>query len=207
MCDSRGAESGSVRIAFRPASNPANRPRARASWHGGFRLGYLEAPFDTGTLALSPGIGGTYETVLVMQRLAVQGAGDARTRLAAENIVRGVPARAWGLEAVAICRWVKRHMRYTRDGLTAETLRSVERMLEEIEKHGKTLADCDDAAILIAALLLTLGHAPAFQVLGRGSVPHHVNVLDRTTGMELDPTGEPSGTFAFRQVFPVVGGD
>jgi hypothetical protein len=154
-------------------------------------------------MPLSDGLAGTEETVAVMQRLALQGAALPRVREQAERIIRGLPARDWGAEARCLAAWVKRHMRYTRDGLTIETIKTVPRMLDDIEKYGAALLDCDDAAVLLGSLLLTIGHAPAYQLLGRGEIPHHVNVLDRTSGMELDPTGEPRGVFRFRRVYPL----
>lgn len=166
-------------------------------------MGYIEAPFDTQVVPLSAGLTGTAETISVMQRLALQGAASPSVREQAERIIIRRPARNWAAESRAIEAWVQNHIRYTRDGLQVETVKSPERMLREIHSQGLTLADCDDASVLISSLLLTVGHAPAFQVLGRGEVPHHVNVIDRTANVELDATGEPLGEFGFRRVYSV----
>lgn len=164
---------------------------------------YLEEPLETDVSALPEGLAGTEETVLVMCRLAVQGSMIPATRQAAESAIRPVPQRDMAGESRAVERWVRDHLRYTRDGLEVETLKTPALMLAEIARFGKAAGDCDDASILTASLLLSLGHAPAFQVLGRDSVPHHVNVIDRTTGLELDPTGEPRGRWAYRRAFNV----
>ncbi len=166
-------------------------------------MGYVEAAFDTQVFPLSNGLQGTAETVAVMQRLALQGSATPQVREAAEKIIIRRAARDWKAEARAIEAWVQNHIRYTRDGLLVETLKSPQRMLRDIASQGLTLADCDDASILTAALLLSIGHAPAFQILGRNETPHHVNVLDKTSGLELDSTGEPTGTFNYRRVYNV----
>lgn len=166
---------------------------------------YVNEPFKDQVLPLSDGLAGTWETVAVMGRLAQHGAGRCDTRNLAEKILRssGVAARDWPAESRALTAWVRNHIRYTRDGLTVETLKTCDRMLDDVARHGFTMADCDDAAVLLAALLLCVGHAPAFQVLGRNETPHHVNVVDKSTGLELDPTGEPRGAWGFREVFDV----
>lgn len=166
-------------------------------------MAYIEDHYTTGVMPLSDGMAGTRETVMVMQRLALQGATQPRTREQVERIIRRAPARDLVAEARAVEAWVRNHMRYTRDGLTAETVKTVDRMLNDIEKHGKALLDCDDASVLTAALLLSAGHQPAYQLLGRGSVPHHVNVIDCSAGLELDSTGEPRGQFNFRKRYPI----
>lgn len=154
---------------------------------------------------LSDGLAGTRETVAVMQRLAVAGASRPDTRNLTEKALRaaGVAQRDRAAESRALAAWVRNHLHYIPDGLTVETLRTVERMAADIAQTGRTFGDCDDASILLAAMLMTIGHAPAFQVLGRGETPHHVNVIDKSTGLELDPTGEPRGPWGFREVFDV----
>jgi hypothetical protein len=177
-----------------------SRPREGAALYANAKLG-------TQLIALSDGVAGTRETVMLMQQVANADSATPEVRRTAEKIVFGVSDRDWAGESRAIERWVKAHMRYTRDGLRVETLKTPLRMLREISTDDRSCMDCDDAATLIAALLLSVGHAPAFEVLGRGAVPHHVRVLDRSTDLILDPTvGEvsPGGQFGFREVFDVV---
>ena len=154
-------------------------------------------------MGVSPGMTGILETVQVMQRLARQGAATPAVREAAEHIVRSVPARDLQAEARAVESWIRVHLRYTRDGLDVETLKTPERMLAEIASQGKTIGDCDDAAVLGAALLLALGHAPQFTLLGKGEFPHHVVVEDLSSGRLLDPTAEPRGPWGYRRSFHV----
>jgi hypothetical protein len=170
---------------------------------GLFLMGYIEDPLGTGTEQMEPGYGGTLSTVVVMQRVATQATLDPEIRKLAEDIVRPLAQRDWKAEARAIEAWVRRGLRYTRDGLNVETLKTPRSLSDEFKAHGKFTGDCDDASMLVAALLLAVGHRPSFLLLGRKDVPHHVCVLDRTTGLTLDPTGEPRGPFGFRRAFDV----
>lgn len=167
-------------------------------------MGVIEDRLGTSVEPLEAGMAGVDQTVLAMIRLATQGGALPAVRMLAERIVRRTPARDWRGETAAVRAWVARHLRYTRDGLQVETLKTPEHMLEEIRRTGKFLGDCDDASILAAALLLSIGHQPAFLLLGRGNVPHHVAVFDRTVGQVVDPTGEPRGPYSFRRTYDVI---
>jgi hypothetical protein len=152
---------------------------------------------------LADGLAGVDQTVLYMTRFAINGSQTPSIRMTAEGIVRGTPQRDFPGESRAIERWVRDRLRFTRDGLKVETLKTPQRMIQEIAAHGKFIGDCDDASILVATLLLAVGHAPSFQVLGRGSTPHHVNVLDRTTGLVVDASANPTGAFGYRKLYEV----
>jgi len=166
---------------------------------GDYRREYL------GTLSwLPPGLPGTDVTVERMGELARSGARLPALRLIVEDIVRKLPARDWTAEALAVEDWIRRRLRFTRDGLNVETLKTVPKMLADLARTGRLVGDCDDASILGAAMLLSLGHPVSFQVLGRGKKPHHVNVLDTLSGRTVDPTGEPSGFFGFRKLYKVA---
>jgi hypothetical protein len=143
------------------------------------------------------------QTVSFMVRNALAGSSVPQLRAAAEEAVRGAPARRWDAEARAVEQWIRKRLRYTRDGFNVETLKTIPRMLRELARTRVIIGDCDDASTLAAAMLLAVGHQPALQILGRGKTPHHVNVLDTTSGVVVDPTGEPTGVFGYRRVYPV----
>jgi hypothetical protein len=166
-------------------------------------MGYVEENHSEQVLPMAGGEPGVFQTVSYMRGFALAGASTPEVRAAAEEAVRPSAARDWPAEARAIEAWVRAHLRYTRDGLKVETLKTPQRALAEVRQYGRYLGDCDDASMLVAAMLLAVGHRPAFQVLGRGNVPHHVNVLDLTSKLILDPTGEPAGLFGYRRVYPV----
>jgi len=172
---------------------------------GGFFLGYIEDTDKAEVIPLAGGEAGIWQTISHMRGFAVSASADPNIRQAAESALVGIASRDWPAEARAIERWVRARLHYVRDGLNIETLKSPQRMLAEIRSAGLAVGDCDDASMLAAALLLAVGHRPAFQVLGRGKVPHHVNVLDTTGGTVVDPTGEPSGSFGYRKVYAVAG--
>lgn len=166
-------------------------------------MGYIEESENAVVLPLAGGEPGTQQTVSFMIRNALDGASLPQVRALAESAVKGAPERDLAAEAQRIEKWVKGHLRYTRDGLNVEMLKTVPRILGEIQSQGYFMGDCDDASTLSAALLLSLGHQVGFQVLGRGNVPHHVNVYDASAGVQVDPTGEPTGNFGYRRVYPV----
>ena len=166
-------------------------------------MGYIEEAEGAVVLPMAGGNDGVLQTISFMTRNALEGAAHPALRAAAEEAVRGAPARRWDAEAQAVERWIRRRLRYTRDGFNVETLKTVPRMLAELQSTGVIMGDCDDASTLAAAMLLAVGHQVGFQVLGRGNVPHHVNVLDTTSGVSVDPTGEPTGAFGYRRVYPV----
>jgi len=166
-------------------------------------MGYIEDNDRAQVLPMAGGESGIMQTISFMKTFALGASADPLVREAAEEVIRNVQQRAYGMEARMVESWIRKRLRYTRDGLNVETIKAPRRMLEELKKNGVMIGDCDDASTLAAALLLSLGHRPAFQVLGRGEVPHHVNVLDVTSGVVVDPTGEPRGSFGYRKVYLV----
>lgn len=83
-------------------------------------------------------------------------------------IVSAVPNKQYAAEAKAIQEWVRSNIRYTRDVNGVETLQVPEKTLEY--GHG----DCDDHAMLIAALLESIGHPTRFRAISVGRNFSHV---------------------------------
>jgi Transglutaminase-like superfamily len=100
------------------------------------------------------GLEGARTTAAHIGRLIRDGAGDFYVRQKAIDILmeRGVPAKDYLGEIDALFRWVQRHVRYTKDPFRIEVLHSARRMLEL--KAG----DCDDMAIVLGALIKSVGH-------------------------------------------------
>ena len=63
-------------------------------------------------------------------------------------------------EIKALFEWVQRNIRYTKDPFRVEVLHSPRRMLE------LRAGDCDDMAILLGAMLLSVGHPVRLVVTG-----------------------------------------
>lgn len=110
---------------------------------------------DVGTLALSdPGI---TQTVAAMLAVIQASALDA-------DVVS--KARQLG-EPQAIYSFQRRSVRFERDPVGVELLRTPAYMLDSIERRGTIGADCDDQAMLTCALLAVQGRRPVLIVVGR----------------------------------------
>jgi transglutaminase-like putative cysteine protease len=102
------------------------------------------------------GFAGTRFTIDKMRQLARNGKVDPVVIKTARLIVRNSPEKDYETEAEAIYNYVRRNVRYTRDPQAVELVQSPRVTLRE--GHG----DCDDIAILIAALAEAVGMQAAF---------------------------------------------
>lgn len=93
-----------------------------------------------------------------MQKLAKSGARDEGIRARALDLEPGGPAQ--------IRQWLNRRFHFVPDPQGVEFIKSPGVMLQEIELHGRTEGDCDDAAILGAAIALASGYPVRWVVLG-----------------------------------------
>lgn len=116
-------------------------------------------------MTLSGGFDGTDQTVAIMSKLTMGqwGARSPKIRGLAINILNaaGVAGKDYEGELVAIHNWVRDNIRYTRDVQGQETLCPP----EEIAFNSKA-GDCDDMAMLDAALLASIGFSTRFKVIG-----------------------------------------
>lgn len=123
----------------------------------------------------------------------------------ARRIVAQVPARDEVAQAYAIRVWADRHFHFVKDPLGVEMLEMPSYQLDKIEAQGFIQGDCDDAATVTAALLLSVGIPCKFEAVAFGSAtaPYaHVFTmaypLDARTGTrrpaEMDITRPPSIT-------------
>ena len=83
---------------------------------------------------------GTAQTIALMRRLVDEALADPQFVRQAIEIVRAVPAYDDFAEAETLYRWVKRHIRFTKDPVTKEKLYPPQELL----KIGA--GDCDDIA-------------------------------------------------------------
>jgi hypothetical protein len=159
---------------------------------------------------LAPGRRGTAETVAVMADLATGrwGAQSAAMRDLALRIVTdaGIDAKDARGEVDAIHAWVQQAIRYTRDPIGQERVQTPEHTAF-VARSG----DCDDFAVLEAALLGALGHRTRFVTVGfTPSYFSHVytEVEVRGTWLPLDaivdhPPGWEVADAALRTTWPV----
>jgi hypothetical protein len=119
-----------------------------------------------------------------MQSLAHQAAGDPAVQRLARLIVlqAGVPSHYYVDEAKAIGNFVQAQVRYSRDPEGYEQLQTPERIIGDLQ-DGLAQGDCDDMSLLIAGLLLSIGHQPFFRMVryggnGDGDPYAHIYVVD-----------------------------
>lgn len=112
------------------------------------------------------GVFANLKTVEIMQRVAHERKSHPLVRQLALLILEDakVPSQHYIDEAKAIGRFIQKKVRYVRDIEGVETLHDPLTMIDQIKK-GVAQGDCDDMALLIATLLLSVGHEPYFTIV------------------------------------------
>ncbi|MHB8674561.1 MAG: transglutaminase-like domain-containing protein [Candidatus Limnocylindrales bacterium] len=110
--------------------------------------------------ALPEGAAGIRATLKAMARAARAAETDITIRNLAESIIGVIPGRDYAGELAAIQSWVMHNIRYTRDPVNTETLKTPAALLESPQ------GDCDDQATLVAALVMTIGFPARFVAIG-----------------------------------------
>jgi hypothetical protein len=119
-----------------------------------------------------------------MARLAHQGKTDPKVIELTRTICKGIQTGDHASEAIAVHLWVRSNVRYMRDILGVEFLNWARGTLESAN------GDCDDMAILTAAMLMSSGAQCSFCLAAfHGSTPSHVFTVVHTPfgGIALDP--------------------
>jgi len=116
---------------------------------------------------LPGGDAGTRAIVGHMKRLVREGKVSPLVRDLALSITRGIPGRVGVAQAVAIRNWLAINVDFTRDPSGAELLYTPERLVRILTERGPPLRiDCDDVAVLAAALGASVGLRSRFQLVG-----------------------------------------
>lgn len=115
---------------------------------------------------ISDGFFGNISTLKEMSKVARLRAGHPVIRELAKRIVlyENIPSHYHLNEAVALGRFVQEKVKYLRDAYGIEQLHDPLYLVEQIE-HGIAQADCDDQALLLATLLLSVGIKPYFRAI------------------------------------------
>jgi hypothetical protein len=121
--------------------------------------------------SVGSGIVGNYNTIEIMKRVARD---RSRSPLIRELTLRvldgyGIKSQNYLDEARVIGDYVQKKVRYVRDINNVETLHDPLTLIDQI-KRNQAHGDCDDMALLIATMLLSIGHQPCFTI-----VKYHTN--------------------------------
>lgn len=123
---------------------------------------------------IGPGLAGTYDTVRMMQQIVRQSLALPLVRHTASSVVTGLNGRNTVAQAQAIRGWVDHHTVFLRDPRGTELLHTPLWLLREIGRQGFGQVDCDDVAMLAAALGMAIGLRARFALVGRGHGFEHV---------------------------------
>jgi hypothetical protein len=140
--------------------------------------------------SLPPGKWGNYETVDVMKRVAQERKSHPLVRELALRILEHAKVKSHNYidEAMAIGQYVKDKVRYVRDIQGVEQLHDPLTLIDQL-KRNQAHGDCDDMSLLIATLLLSIGHKPFYRIVrykeGSGSYQHiYVVVYEKNYGQD-----------------------
>lgn len=154
---------------------------------------------------MQPGEPGAWQTLDLMRQLTRQGFTSPAIRGLALKLTNkgfgapgGLASKDFTGEARRLFTFVRDQIRYVKDPDGAEFLHTPEWVL----KIGA--GDCDDKAILLAALLLSIGHTPRFiAVAFEPDNFSHVWVQDYLNGKWVDL--EATELLPFGQSIPLAG--
>ena len=134
-----------------------------------FRQSVLGRPnaFNVNQIDQSNGKKGNLETVDIMQRMARSRAGHPEIREMALDILDGynTDSHDYINEAKAIGHFVQQKVKYVRDVNGIEQLHDPLLMVQMIRNGATVRGDCDDMALLVATLLLAIGHNPKVRMV------------------------------------------
>lgn len=138
---------------------------------------------ETAEQNLGSGAVANLKTVEIMKQVARERSRHPVVRVLAHQILTyyNILDHHYIDEAKAITQYVKNKVRYVRDIRGVETLTDPLTLIDQI-KRGAAQGDCDDISLLIATLLLSIGHLPFFRIVkyrGRSGPFNHIYVVVR----------------------------
>lgn len=110
--------------------------------------------------SIPDGIAGIKATLAVMVRYAQQSRYDFAVRNQALKLVAALPSKNYMAEVEAIHKYVRDDVRYVKDIDGVETVATPTQTMLMMQ------GDCDDKALLAAALLMAIGHQVRFVAVG-----------------------------------------
>lgn len=127
---------------------------------------------------------GNEATVRFLIKLARKRSSHPVIRQLAIGIIRqaGTKSMSYIDEARAIGQWVQKNVPYVKDITNVETVHDPLTMIDKWKRNTLGV-DCDDHAVLIATLLLSIGHRPVYRIVKyRADSPsyNHIYVYEIT---------------------------
>lgn len=116
-----------------------------------------------------------------MRRVAHQRKGHPIVRELALSILhhKNIDSHNYASEALAIGQYVLNKVRYVRDVAGMEQLHDPLTLIDQLQR-GTAQGDCDDMSLLVATLLLSVGHKPRFRIVryrGQSGPYQHIYVV------------------------------
>ncbi len=104
-----------------------------------------------------------------------------------------VPSNAFIEESRAIGEYIKDRVRYVRDPDGVEYLQDPVQMILDLKSPtGMPHGDCDDMALLVATMLLSIGHYPKFKAIRYSEEDknyNHIYVVDHDSNLDFKTQG------------------
>lgn len=120
----------------------------------------------TRSAVLLAGDPGVHQTLAAMRQLVISEAPSIPVRTLAARIVARLPPRNGTAHAVAIRRFLSKRVKFLRDPFGTELLHGPAWLATRILTDGAVQVDCDDTAVLAAALGRAVGLRSRFTVVG-----------------------------------------
>jgi transglutaminase-like putative cysteine protease len=136
---------------------------------------------------------GSADTLTKMRQAALGALRDPRVLEAGAQIVRAAPPRDRDRQVALLRDWIQRHTLFLNDPPAMELVRTPGYLLDRIGRDGKAQGDCDDMAVLAAALGMAAGLKARFIAVGfqgpKGPLSHVFTELLTDRGwQEMDVT-------------------
>ena len=158
--------------------------------------------------SIAPGFIGSMQTLGQMRALVNRSLSDPFIIETARSIIRDLPPRDYNAHARAIREYLAEHLQFAQDPRGQETLATPRYLLTKITNSYVVQGDCDDAAVLGAALAKAVGLRARFIILAfydqRAPFTHVYTVVKGRTGwLDLDTTRAPNSTAPVSKTYDV----
>jgi transglutaminase-like putative cysteine protease len=122
------------------------------------------------------------ETTIREMRRAILGPRGERSVVLhqlTEHVVRLLQPKDYQSEILGVRNFVAEHVRYKNDPLTTEWVSDPERVASQVLTYGRATADCDDIALIMAAMLRQVGRVVEWVTVGFGRPNNFSHVFAR----------------------------